>query len=341
MISLLNVLGVNTITNCTVLIIGCYLGRSRLRLPLAMSAPSVFLWQGTNVLYVLLVTSLPIWGLLVSWMWEGCAVLNTSFWFQFVIFYLLPCWTLMLPLWVGWPLDGALLLVSALFRWLRPPKISIHKRTRSNDLRYEEETKKKLDPAITIFRSSIMLLTCLVILAVDFQQFPRYHRKSIHYGTRLMDLGIGLMVASSGLVSWRSLSDPQWLNSLRSTAGLLVMGVGRAVMVWAFHYHVSVSEYGVHWNFFLTLALLPLASCLLAKVFGVQQFTILGIFLMFCYQLALTKTQLGHFILLDIERESVNFISQNKEGIFGMIGKLNVVLTLLSLSFRLSWLVPH
>jgi hypothetical protein len=40
---------------------------------------------------------------------------------------------------------------------------------------------------------------------------------------------------------------PTWLI-------LLGIGAGRTLIVWLFDYHQTVTEYGVHWNFFITMA---------------------------------------------------------------------------------------
>ena len=52
-----------------------------------------------------------------------------------------------------------------------------------------------------------MMLTCLCILAVDFQAFPRRFAKAERHGTGLMDAGVGLLVFGSALVSRLSVDD--------------------------------------------------------------------------------------------------------------------------------------
>jgi len=133
----------------------------------------------------------------------------------------------------------------------------------------------------------MMLMTCIAILAVDFRIFPRKFAKTETYGISLMDIGVGSFIISSALVSPkaresishntrldkdikhaqnRHLSQDHkgtsrisaLLSTLRSIALLLFIGVSRFVVVKALNYQEHVTEYGVHWNFFLTLALVAL-----------------------------------------------------------------------------------
>ena len=128
---------------------------------------------------------------------------------------------------------------------------------------------------ITMFRSSTMLTTCICILAVDFHVFPRRFAKVETFGTGIMDIGVGAFVFSNGLVSReaRGLSvrpnkGSGTLNELAergraavlSVGPCLVLGLGRLASVKATEYPEHVSEYGVHWNFFLSLAAVSLLT---------------------------------------------------------------------------------
>lgn len=54
---------------------------------------------------------------------------------------------------------------------------------------------------MTTYRASLLLLTCIAILAVDFNALPRRLAKAETFGTGLMDTGVGAIVVASGLAS--------------------------------------------------------------------------------------------------------------------------------------------
>ena len=151
----------------------------------------------------------------------------------------------------------------------RPDKWAKDPRAIAYDTGYEPN---KVTPKsyLSVYRSILMLLTCFSILAVDFDIFSRDLAKTEDFGNSLMDLGVGSFVFSAGIVGARpflSQDDNKRhrrisvfthaLRGLKTAFPLLALGMVRFVMVESVDYQKHVSEYGVHWNFYLTLGLLP------------------------------------------------------------------------------------
>ncbi|XP_057765862.1 uncharacterized protein At4g17910-like [Salvia miltiorrhiza] len=170
---------------------------------------------------------------------------------------------------------------------------------------------------ITSYRVSTMLVTCFSILAVDFKIFPRRYAKTETYGTSLMDLGVGSFVVANALVSRqaRGIANMTLSNGLRSTSPLIILGFARLVSTSSVNYQVHVGEYGVHWNFFFTLA----AVAILTLIINVhpRYCGVLGSFILIGYQ-ALLLCGLNKYLLS--EERKTDIFSQNKEGIFSIFG---------------------
>jgi len=132
---------------------------------------------------------------------------------------------------------------------------------------------------VSNFRGAIMLLTVIVILAVDFPAFPRHMAKTESMGVSLMDFVVGAMMFSSGL-SWRVVkiwgdnchcsSDTDGVSKLAPPSPpsnqklvllkVLALGSLRLLIHTLSNQHAHVSEYGVHWNFYFSLAAVMLLS---------------------------------------------------------------------------------
>ncbi|XP_057477048.1 uncharacterized protein At4g17910 isoform X1 [Actinidia eriantha] len=170
---------------------------------------------------------------------------------------------------------------------------------------------------ISSYRVCIMIVTCLCILAVDFTIFPRRYAKTETYGTSVMDLGVGSFVLANSLVSRqaRGFSILKLRNALQSTSPLIILGIARLVSTAGVDYQVHVGEYGVHWNFFFTLA----AISILTSIINVPPLYsgILGALILVGYQVCLIHGL--NMYLLSNER-GTDIISQNKEGIFSILG---------------------
>lgn len=117
-------------------------------------------------------------------------------------------------------------------------------------------------PFLCNFRAYVNIATAISILAVDFVIFPRRFAKTETYGTGLMDVGVGSFIISNAIVCQEARGTSTDSSSfvcsvkkeLRAVSLLLGLGLARFVAVKSTDYQEHVSEYGVHWNFFLTLA---------------------------------------------------------------------------------------
>ncbi|XP_053560700.1 phosphatidylinositol-glycan biosynthesis class W protein-like [Bombina bombina] len=185
-------------------------------------------------------------------------------------------------------------------------------------------------PAVTSLRVLMNLYTAVYILAVDFPIFPRRYAKTETYGTGTMDIGVGCFIFANSLVSPEAKGRGVILKNTFSNVTkqlfavwpLIALGLGRLISVKTLAYHEHVSEYGVHWNFFFTLAVIRVMASLLLTLFPVQKAWILAITLLSCYQAALETTNLKKFILhgSDGKGTRIGFLNANREGLFSLIG---------------------
>ncbi|CAG8443742.1 23675_t:CDS:2 [Dentiscutata erythropus] len=203
-------------------------------------------------------------------------------------------------------------------------------------------------PFLSAFRSSMMILTCLSILAVDFPIFPRRLAKTETYGTSLMDLGVGSFVFSSGIVAARPfLKKPenrfkplrgQLLRAVRQALPILILGFIRLMMVKGVDYQEHASEYGVHWNFFFTLGFLPIFVTICRTLHKYIRFSILGLSIAILYQIVLNRLGLEDYILY---AHRTDLISSNKEGICSFWGYLSVFLVALDIGHYILPVDPY
>ncbi|XP_027921855.1 uncharacterized protein At4g17910 isoform X1 [Vigna unguiculata] len=170
---------------------------------------------------------------------------------------------------------------------------------------------------VTSYRVLVMIITFLCILAVDFKIFPRRYAKTETYGTSLMDLGVGAFVLANSLVSRqaRNIALVSWKTAVVSTSPLILLGFLRLVTTTGVDYQVHVGEYGVHWNFFFTLAAVSILTSFIN--ISPQYCGVIGSLLLVGYQFCLVQG-LNHYLLSD--ERGVDILSQNKEGIFSIFG---------------------
>ncbi|KAI9438149.1 GWT1-domain-containing protein [Lactarius indigo] len=199
----------------------------------------------------------------------------------------------------------------------------------------EEPAAARLS-ALSTYRAHMMLVTILAILAVDFPVFPRALAKCETYGVSLMDMGVGAFVFSQGIVSAIPLLKapvhlkPPLTSEISSVvvkcAPVLALGLVRVLLVKGTQYPEHVTEYGVHWNFFLTLALVPVLRVFLHPLFTTVPISLLGLLVALAHQLSLSAGLMSY--VLDAPRQSL--ISANKEGLVSLTGYLAIHLLGLS-----------
>lgn len=225
------------------------------------------------------------------------------------------------------------------------------------------------DPATAMLRSTLMLQTIVAILEVDFPIFPHRFMKCESFGISLMDVGVGAFVFSAAVTrvaaderrraanqnkkktatssSYSALKELTAL--LGSSIPLFILGFVRLASVAVTGYQEHITEYGKHWNFFLTLGSMPLVVALAHRtasslVSGVRFITrsgakenrqitsetettasfsnyhfdaILGALLLLIHQTALSHFSLTEYVMSEHRR---TLIESNKEGIISSVG---------------------
>ncbi|XP_036609262.1 phosphatidylinositol-glycan biosynthesis class W protein isoform X2 [Trichosurus vulpecula] len=182
-------------------------------------------------------------------------------------------------------------------------------------------------PSVTMFRVYINLATAINILAVDFPLYPRRYAKTELYGTGLMDFGVGAFVFGNAIVCPEVRGKPRarcyyLAKQLFSVWPLVVLGLGRLISVKSLGYHEHLSEYGVHWNFFFTLAVVKVVASLLLILFPLNKSWIVAVIIAVLYQISLDFAQLKVIILHGIDRKNtrIGFLNANREGIISTFG---------------------
>ncbi|KAM3718943.1 GPI-anchored wall transfer protein [Dirofilaria immitis] len=182
---------------------------------------------------------------------------------------------------------------------------------------------------ITYMRMYGFIATAIAILAVDFDVFPNRFAKTSTFGRSLMDLGTATFVYCFAVVDVFRHYPGRVKNPIQkqrycflkasSSIVLIALGITRTVLLNYMNYHYQINEYGVHWNFFITLGMLRL----IVDFLGRRYHSLLGIVIAITYQYFLTKQNLQEY-LISSKTERKDFISKNREGIFSLYGYLSI-----------------
>lgn len=235
---------------------------------------------------------------------------------------------------------NGLLILPAIAAFLQPTPEASKELAKPPTKEKDDEAKDDKDvlpvkPFITAYRGAMMIITCSSILAVDFPVFPRRFAKTESFGTSLMDMGVGSFVFAAGVVAARQQLKEQhsaarsmvarFKEAMRHSLPLVILGFVRLWSVKSLEYAEHVSEYGVHWNFFFTLALLSPTIALIQPVLRwVPSYSIFAFAIAICYELALyCIPDLKVYIILSLRIDG-DWLSQNREGVFSFIGYLAI-----------------
>ncbi|XP_077597126.1 phosphatidylinositol-glycan biosynthesis class W protein [Stigmatopora nigra] len=240
--------------------------------------------------------------------------------FSVLVFPLILCWTVLSDHLVQVVLSFTFVFIGAVCHIYRS-----HRQTAPRDFLNKTIWFKQL-PFVTNFRVMVNVQTAISILAVDFPVFPRRFAKTETFGTGAMDFGVGAFIFANSLVSPEARRKniigskmKHICKQILSVWPLIALGAARLVFVKMSDYQEHETEYGVHWNFFFTLALVRVLTSILLVIVPANQSWVMALLISCVYQSALETTGLKAFILNNKDREK-DFLHANKEGIFSMAG---------------------
>lgn len=195
---------------------------------------------------------------------------------------------------------------------------------RYNVSKIEQKNVSRNTYFITNARATVNLLSVIAILAVDFKIFPRRFAKTQNFGYSLMDTGVGLYIFSNGIVAPETKDrKDSVMQSLKSSIPLLILGIARCIFTKNVDYNVPASEYGIHWNFFITLAVTKVFTSLILNIFDIKYIHINAFLLLASHEIFL-QAGLQNFVLRNKKRDS--FCAANREGIVSSLGYISLYL---------------
>lgn len=182
-------------------------------------------------------------------------------------------------------------------------------------------------PGLTAGRAQIILFTIFGILAVDFPTTPRSFAKTEKTGFSPMDIGVGAFVAIVAISSREAKNNLPanglhhvW-KAVRGSVALIILGFVRLYMVTSLNYQNPVHEYGVHWNFFFTLACTRVLTSVIYAAVPIHLDWLVALALACTYEACLLFTPLASFLDSD---DRTGFLAANKEGLVSIAGYVSL-----------------
>ncbi|XP_076644537.1 uncharacterized protein LOC143354376 isoform X2 [Halictus rubicundus] len=165
-------------------------------------------------------------------------------------------------------------------------------------------------PFITNFRALTNIITSICILAIDFRIFPLAPEAKAFAPKQRM-----------GFVCTLSKNIKQ---SAKSCIPLLILGFGRSVAIELIGYQKHVTEYGIHWNFFITLAFVKLFTSSITSTISSKYYLLSGIWILSMHEYILSTKGLKEWVLSNKPRD--DFVSANREGMVSVPGYVGLYL---------------
>ena len=179
--------------------------------------------------------------------------------------------------------------------------------------------------SITIGKSICNVLTCIAIMAVDYPPlFNRKLCKTEEEGWGLMDVGVSSLMISAAWSNQICINHKtnkksnsflrDLVKALTGNVGILLAASVRFFLLSGVDYHKHVTEWGVHWSFFLTIASLNVFG---AFVRDNRHCLLYGFIVLLAQELLSQIYDLKSYILY---APRTDWISANKEGILSLFG---------------------
>ncbi|XP_012556495.2 phosphatidylinositol-glycan biosynthesis class W protein [Hydra vulgaris] len=188
---------------------------------------------------------------------------------------------------------------------------------------------------ISIYKANIQIATAVCILAVDFNVFPRRFAKADVFGIGVMDCAVGSIIFSTAMTSSfvrqsNKLNVQILIKTFKSSIFLLALGIFRVTLIKIANYQENISEYGVHWNFFITLAFVKIFASVILYIlpFLLKQtcLVMISFGIIIIYQTMLSSFGLASIIQSGFngDNQRVSFIDANREGICSTLGYISI-----------------
>lgn len=148
---------------------------------------------------------------------------------------------------------------------------------------------------IELLKGLVLSCTVIMIFAIDHSCVDWRWGKTRSFGTSLMDTGVFLVMIVTGATwDWAKMLQTPIVKRLGQafikSIVIMIIGFGKCFTMWFFDYHGFVDEYGIHWNFFMTIAITEFLINLIVELWWLSDVFVIGLFL--CYEFCLWKFDL-------------------------------------------------